>query len=158
MQVQNRMLVPRIVWVGFLIASAVLVVSPAAAEDWETCISSLRSDVAIAACTRAIASGQYTTQNLATLYTSRGLAYLATNQLDQAAQDFDQAFRVDPQFEQDDRANPVPVGDGGFILCCRAMLLDNRVKVTWAIKDIWGNADDQRCITACFKKLNSSHF
>jgi tetratricopeptide (TPR) repeat protein len=153
-RVQNRMLVLRVTVAGLLIAGALFAVLPAAADDWETCINSLRSDVAIPVCTRAIASGQYTSQNLATLYTSRGIAYLATGQFDRAKQDFDQTFRLDPQFAQGDRTDPVSVGDGRFIFCCRAMVFDSRIKATCAIKDISSNADDLRCVTACFKKLS----
>jgi hypothetical protein len=90
MRVQNRTPVLRVMAVGLLIAGALLAASPAVADDGETCTNSLRrSDIAIAACTRAIASGQYTTQNAATLYTSRGIAYMATGQHDRAIQDFD---------------------------------------------------------------------
>ena len=156
MRAQNWTQVMRVVAAGLLIASAPFAASPAAADDGETCLDSLGSDVAIAACTRAIASGQYTTQNTAALYTSRGLAYLNTGQGDLAIRDFEQAFRLDPQFSRGDGTDPVVVGDGRFIFCCRAMLNDDRVRATWAIKDIQGNADDQRCVTACFEKLTGS--
>jgi hypothetical protein len=153
---QNWTQVMRVVAAGLLIASAPFAASPAAADDGETCLDSLGSDVAIAACTRAIASGQYTTQNIAALYTSRGLAYESTGQGDRAIQDFDQAFRLDPQFSESDGSDPVVVGDGRFVYCCRAMLSDGRIRATWAIKDIQANADDQRCVTACFEKLTGS--
>jgi tetratricopeptide (TPR) repeat protein len=154
MPVQNRIVVLRVIAAGLLIASVLHADSSAADDDGQTCINSLRSDVAIAACTRAIASGQYTTQNVATLYTSRGIAYLATDQLDRAIRDFDQAMRLDPQFAQGARTDPVAVGDSRFIFCCRAMLFDSRVKATWAIKDIRGNVDLQRCVAACMRKLS----
>lgn len=152
MRVQNWML--RVMAAALSVASVLFAVSPAAADDSETCINSLQIDVAIAACTRAIASGQYAAQTLASLYTSRGIAYGGTGRPDRAIQDFDQALRVDPQFAQGDKTDPVAVGDGRFIFCCRAMLFDCRIKATWAIKDIRGNADDQRCVTACFKKVH----
>jgi hypothetical protein len=60
MRVQNQMQIPRVMAAGLVIASALFAISPAAAGDREICTDSLRSEVAIAACTRAIASGQYT--------------------------------------------------------------------------------------------------
>jgi tetratricopeptide (TPR) repeat protein len=152
MRMQNQIPVLLIMAVGLLIASALFAVSPAAADDRETCTDSLSDvDVAIAACARAIASGQYTTQNVATLYTSRGIAYGAKGQHDRAIQDFDQAIRLDAQFAQGDRTNPVAVGDGRFIFCCRAILLDCRTNVVWAIRNI--REDPKHCIEACSRKL-----
>jgi tetratricopeptide (TPR) repeat protein len=156
MRLQNRLLALRVMAAGLSIAGALFAVSPAAADDVEACTNSSKSDVAIAACTRAIASGQYMTQNLATLYTSRGLAYEVTGQHDHAIQDFEQAMRLDPKFARGDRTDPVVVGDGLFVFCCRALVFDARIKATWAIRD--GGGDLERCATACFEKLNSSHF
>ncbi len=150
MRTQNRM--RRVIAAGLLVAGALFTVSPAAADDWETCVDSLKSDVVIAACTRAIDSGQFTTQNLAALYTSRGIAYGFAGERDRAVQDFEQAIRLDPQLSQSDRADPVAVADGRFIFCCRAALLDCRIKATWAIRDLGENTDDRRCVTACFQK------
>jgi hypothetical protein len=145
------MFVLRITAAGLLIASALSAVSPAAADDGETCLDSLKGDAAIAACTRAIASGQYTAQDLAALYTSRGIAHGATGQRDRFMQDFDEVLRLDPQFAQGDRSDPVAVGDGRFVFCCRAVVVDCRIKATWTISDIRTHADDQRCVTACLK-------
>ena len=151
MRVQNRMQVLRVMAAGLLIAGALSTVSPAAADDGETCTSSLRSDAAIAACTRAIASGQYTAENAAALYTSRALAYGAKGQFDRAVQDFDEAIRLDPQFAQGDETDPVSVGDGRFIVCCRAVVLDCRVKASWRLRDdISENA--KRCVETCWRK------
>jgi tetratricopeptide (TPR) repeat protein len=183
MRVQNRMLALCVMAAGLLIAGALFTVSPAAADDGETCNHS-SGDVAIAACTRAIASGQYTTQDVATLYTSRGneyaykgqydraiedldraiqldpqnvvafydrgIAYGAKGQRDRAIQDFDQAIRLDPQFARGDRADPIAVGAGRFI-CCRAILFDCRIKVSWAMRNIEGDARD--CIETCWRNL-----
>lgn len=51
---------------------------------------------------------------------------------------------------------PIPAGADQFI-CCRAMLFDCRVKIVWALKTVRGNADDQRCVAACLKKLKCEH-
>jgi tetratricopeptide (TPR) repeat protein len=150
MRVQNQMLVLRVMAAGLLIAGALFTVSPAAADDGETCTNS-SDDVAIAACTRAIASGQYTTQNVAAFYTSRGIAYGAKGQHDRAIQDFDQAIRLDPQFAPGDRTDPVAVGAGRFIFCCRAILFDCRTRVTWAIRNIQENS--KHCVETCLRNV-----
>lgn len=152
MRVQNQMLVLRIMAVGLLIAGALFTVSRAAADDGDICINSLAdAGVAIAACTRAVVSGQYTNQSVATLYTSRGIAYLAKGQHDRAMQDFNQVIRLVPQFSRGDKTNPVAVGNGEFIFCCRVLLSDCRTKVNWAIRNIRGNA--KRCAETCSRKL-----
>jgi tetratricopeptide (TPR) repeat protein len=149
MRVQNQMLVLRVMAAGFLIAGALFTAFPAAADDRETCTNS-SGDVAIAACTRAIVSGQYTIRKVAPLYTSRGIAYWAKGQHDRAIQDFDQAIRLDPQFARGDRTDPVAVGAGQFI-CCRAILMDCRTKAVWAIRNLRGNA--KHCIETCLRSL-----
>jgi hypothetical protein len=153
MRVQNQMLVLRAMVAGVLTAGALFAVSPAAADDGETCVSS-SGDVAISACTRALASRQYTTQNVAALYTSRGIAYLAKGQHDRAIQDFGQVIRLEPQFTGGDKTNPVAVGAGQFVFCCRAILVDCRTKVSWAIRDIKRNTNYEQCIKTCWKKLS----
>src|SRR5215470_1848947 len=92
MRVQRQKLVLWVAAAGLLIAGAFLAVSPAAAGDAETCADTLRgADVVIAACTQAIASGQYTAENAAPLYISRALMYAAKGQFDRAVRDFDDA-------------------------------------------------------------------
>ena len=151
MRAQYRMLILRVMATSFLIAGSLSTDSLAAADDWETCTSSLKSDDAIAACTRAIASGQYTADNAAALYTSRAIAYGAKRQYDRATQDFDEAIRLDPQFAQGNETDPVSVGDGLFIVCCRAVVLDRRVKASWRLRDdISENA--KRCVETCWRK------
>jgi len=147
MRAQDRRAALRIITVGLLIASA-LFVSSAAADDWKICADTLKRDAVIAACTRAIDSGQYTAQDLATLYTSRGLAYWAKGQLDRFSQDFDQALRLDPRFAEADQTNPVDVGDGRYIFCCRAVVFDCRVRASWRLRDSHGSAEEQ-CMQTC---------
>ena len=151
MRVQYRMLILCVLAAGLLIAGALFSALPAAAGDDKTCTDSLRSEAAIAACTRAIVSGQYTGRNMAAFYTSRALAYAAKSQFDRAVQDFDEAIRLDPQFAQGDETDPVSVGDGRFIVCCRAVVLDCRVKASWRLReDISENA--KRCVETCWRK------
>jgi hypothetical protein len=152
MQLQSQFLVLRAVATGLLIFGALLV-SPATADDGQICNNSF-GDVAIAACTRAMASGQYTTQSVATLYTSRGIAYSAKGQRDRAIQDFGQVIRLEPQFTGGDKTSPVVVGSGQFVFCCRAILVDCRTKVSWAIRNIKGNTNYEQCIKTCWKKLS----
>ena len=149
MRVQNQMRVLRIVVAGLLIASTHFTVLSAAADDAEACANS-SSDVAIAACTRAIDSGLYTPQNVATFHVSRGKEYAYKGEYDRAISDFDQAFRLDPEFARADRTNPVSVGAGQFI-CCRAILIDCRTRASWAIRTIGENA--KHCAETCLRNL-----
>ena len=68
----------------------------AAADDADTCAKQ-SGDVAIAACSRAIASGQFSGGELAAIYVSRGVEYKNKRGLDRAVADFDQAIRLDPK-------------------------------------------------------------
>ncbi len=68
----------------------------AAADDADTCVKQ-SGDVAIAACSRAIASGQFGGGELAAFYVSRGVEYKNQRGLDRALADFDQAIRLDPK-------------------------------------------------------------
>jgi hypothetical protein len=149
---QSPMLVLRVTAACLLIAGALFAVPPAAADDWKTCTSIGGADVIIAACTRAITSGQYSTQNAATLYTSRAIAYGAKSQSDRASQDLDQAIQRDPQFAQADRTDPVDVGEGRFIVCCRAIVRDCRTQILWTLSDTQPSAAAQ-CIQTCMKNM-----
>jgi lipoprotein NlpI len=68
----------------------------AAADDADTCAKQ-SGDVAIAACSRAIASGKFRGEELAAIYVSRGVEYKNKRGLDRAIADYDQAIRLDPK-------------------------------------------------------------
>jgi tetratricopeptide (TPR) repeat protein len=69
----------------------------AAADDWETC-DQQSGDVAIAACSRAIASGRYKGNDLGVLYNNRGVENSSKGDRDRAIADFDQAIRLNPKY------------------------------------------------------------
>jgi hypothetical protein len=138
--------------VGFIIADALLAVSPAAADDGKTCNSLSNVEVIISACTRAIDAGRHTAQDAATLYISRAIALAVNRQDARSSDDFNHAVRLDPQFAQADRATPVDVGDGQFIVCCRAIVNDCRAHILWRLRDTQGSAHAQ-CIETCLKKM-----
>src|SRR5215471_6328667 len=69
----------------------------AAADDRDDC-GQRSTDLAVAGCTRAIDSHQYTGRNLAWLYTGRGIAYSVQGDLDHAMADFTESIRVDPTY------------------------------------------------------------
>ena len=69
----------------------------AAADDWDTC-GKESGDLAVAGCSRAIDSHQYTGRSLARLYAGRGVTYLAQGDLDHAMADFNESMRVDPTY------------------------------------------------------------
>src|ERR1700688_4313507 len=71
----------------------------AAADEWDSCVK-LSDDLAVAGCSRAIDSHQYTGRSLARVYARRGGAYQAQGDLDRAMADFDQAIRLDPKDAQ----------------------------------------------------------
>ena len=69
----------------------------AAADVWSSCVK-LSDDLAVAGCSRAIDSHQYTGRSLARLYARRGGAYQAQGDLDHAMADFNESMRVDPTY------------------------------------------------------------
>ena len=69
----------------------------AAADDRDTC-GKESGDLAVAGCSRAIDSHQYTGRSLARLYAGRGVTYLAQGDLDHAMADFNESMRVDPTY------------------------------------------------------------
>jgi lipoprotein NlpI len=82
--------------VGMLFAGMLCSAPPAAADDAVSCQKG-SDDVAIAACSRLIASGRFSARNLGTLYFNRGIAYKHKGQYDRAIQDYDQAIRLNPR-------------------------------------------------------------
>jgi tetratricopeptide (TPR) repeat protein len=68
---------------------------PAAADDRQTCEQG-SGDAALAACSRAIASGQFAGLELARLHTNRGVELKRKGDLDGAIADYDQAIRLNP--------------------------------------------------------------
>jgi tetratricopeptide (TPR) repeat protein len=82
-----------------LLALIALAVSPrpAAADDYETCEKE-SGDVAIAACSRALATGRYKGRQLAAIYDNRGVEYANKHDFDRAFADYDEAIRTDPKF------------------------------------------------------------
>jgi lipoprotein NlpI len=89
-----------------VIAATAVVLSAASADDAQICRTE-SGDVAVVACTRAIASGRYRDDALAVLYNNRGVAYhekadvgrgFLIDDLDRAIADYDEAIRLEPKF------------------------------------------------------------
>ena len=91
------------VWlVALAFATAAAVSRPAAADDRQDCLNGSRETAAvtIAACTRAIESGDYKDQDLSTLYHTRGYSWSRTSladRIDRAFKDYTEAIRIDPK-------------------------------------------------------------
>ena len=65
--------------------------------DVAQCAKGGQADARIAACTRAIMSGQLSSRTLSVTYNSRGNAWGINGQYDKAIADFDEAIRLNPQ-------------------------------------------------------------
>lgn len=91
------------VWLAALVFAAAAAVSrPAAADDRQECLNGSRETAAatIAACTRAIESGDSNDQDLSNLYHQRGYAWSWTNLadcVDRALKDYTDAIRLEPK-------------------------------------------------------------
>jgi tetratricopeptide (TPR) repeat protein len=72
-------------------------VSPAFAQTTELCVKG-SGDAQIAACTKAIASGQWKGRNLAWAFGNRGYGHWGKGDLDRAIADYNEAIRLDPKF------------------------------------------------------------
>jgi tetratricopeptide (TPR) repeat protein len=83
--------------------------SPAHARqnsDWRGCNTG-NADQRIAACTRILDRGHESTNNRASAYNSRGIAYFSKGENDRAMRDFDEAIRLKPK-------SPVLLYNRGF--------------------------------------------
>lgn len=91
------------VWlVAMAFAIAAAVSQPAAADDRQECLKGSKETAAatIAACTRAIQSGDYNDQDLSSLYHQRGYSWSWTSladRVDRAVKDYTEAIRIDPK-------------------------------------------------------------
>jgi tetratricopeptide (TPR) repeat protein len=77
---------------------ASLLASKATADDRDICVKET-GDVAIAACTRAITSGQYSGERLAKIYQYRCARYLVKSDYKLAISDCSTAVEISPNFE-----------------------------------------------------------
>lgn len=90
-------------WLAALvIAMAAAVSRPAAADDRQDCLNGSKETAAatIAACTRAIESGDYDDQGLSNLYHARGYSWSWTSladRVDRALNDYNEAIRLEPK-------------------------------------------------------------
>lgn len=87
----------RAAWSGLLLIAVLLIAAaPAAADDFETCAKA-SGDRAIAACTRAIDSGQHKDKDLASLHYNRGWEYDEKGEYKRAIEDYDRAIELNPR-------------------------------------------------------------
>lgn len=70
----------------------------ARAELDDDCQQAKDLDVRIDSCTKVIASGKYSGENLAITYNNRGAAYYQKDQFDKAVEDYDQALQHNPDY------------------------------------------------------------
>jgi tetratricopeptide (TPR) repeat protein len=71
----------------------------AAADDADACARQ-SGDAAIAACSRAIASGAFKGEELAKIYANRGVEYKNRRDLDSAIADYNEAIRRSAQYRR----------------------------------------------------------
>lgn len=88
------------------LALGLIVCGGALADDRATC-NNASGEPALAACTRAIASGQFAGEDLAKLLTSRGVEWKRKGDLDAASADYARAIALNPKdlFAFNNRAN-----------------------------------------------------
>src|SRR5689334_9794639 len=83
--------------VGVMAIATMMTLSAASAADDREICRTASGDVAISACSRAIASKKYKGQILSMLYTNRGVEYSAKGDLARAMADHDHAVKIDPK-------------------------------------------------------------
>ncbi|MCK1523875.1 MULTISPECIES: tetratricopeptide repeat protein [unclassified Bradyrhizobium] len=88
--------------IWLVLAASAAVSGPATADDHQACLKASTEPAAatIAACTRAIESGDYRDQDLSALYHTRGCSWSRTNladHVDRSLKDFTEAIRIDPK-------------------------------------------------------------
>jgi lipoprotein NlpI len=81
-----------------MVKSGIRVVRPVSRRDEEDCTRSSNAASVIAACTRLIESGQFTSRNLAIFHFDRGIAHKNKNDSDRALADYNEAIRLDPNY------------------------------------------------------------
>jgi tetratricopeptide (TPR) repeat protein len=89
-----------------ILVAIMLAAMPAVADDRDVCDKGT-GEAAIAACSRAIASGHYSGIDLAKLHTNRGVEFKRQGNLDAAIADYDAATALNPSdpFAYNNRAN-----------------------------------------------------
>src|SRR5262249_29638781 len=80
---------------AFALASMLSAAAPSAAAR-PVQVAAVAGDMAIAACTRAIASGRYAGHDLAKLHYGRAVEYANKGDYDRAVADFSTAIHLDP--------------------------------------------------------------
>ena len=97
---------------------------PAVADDHANTCKQASGDVAIAACTRAIASGRYAGHDLAKLHYDRAVEYANKGDYDSAITDLSRGIRLDPE-------NP----SSAFAYKCRGLVYIEKNDFDRAIAD-----------------------
>ncbi|MBC7820099.1 MAG: tetratricopeptide repeat protein [Planctomycetaceae bacterium] len=79
---------------GFLLGLVAL--APAHANDWSRCVQPADVVLGIQGCTKIIAKGRETAENLAVAHINRGSAYYNTGEYDLAVEDYAKAIELKP--------------------------------------------------------------
>jgi lipoprotein NlpI len=82
---------------ALILTMAMLSTERAAADDVQTCAKG-SGDVAITACSRAIATGRLSAHDLAVIYDNRAVEYEKKGDLERAIADYNEAIQRDPKY------------------------------------------------------------